>query len=1215
VTDDVTLPPQTLPDGDATVPPQSRPDSEATLPPSTASQQPTLGPALTEVRASDARAPAGYLIDKELGRGGMGVVYKARSVSLQRPCALKMILAGAHSGADEIERFKTEAQAIARLQHAGIVQVFEIGEHDGLPFMALEFCGGGSLDAILAKNPLQPRASALLVQKLAEAMYAAHEAKVIHRDLKPANVLLSDKNEPKITDFGLAKKLDEAGATRTGSVMGTPSYMPPEQANGAKDIGPAADIYALGAILYECLTGRPPFRAATPLDTIMQVVTEEPVPLRQLNAQAPVDLETIAHKCLQKEPHKRYLNGQELADDLGRFLNGEPILARPVGAFERAVKWVRRNAIVSALASATLFALTAGIIVSSYFAYAADQRADAEAQATRQAQAEKSRADEEAKAARKAEIEAEEQLRRSERLVYAGTVTLASSAFGEGAGATAQRHLRQCQWDLRGWEHRHLWTRCNSKQTFTGHAGSVQGVVYSPDGTRVCTSGEDRTVQVWDVQTGKLLLTLKGHIGSVVGLAYSPDGKHILSAAQDNTAILWDASKGTQLRSLRGHTGVVWSVAFSPDGERVATASWDKTARVWETQTGRHLATLTGHASQLWGIAFSPDGKRLVTGSGDASAKVWDADKGQELFVLKGHAMGINSVAWSPAGNRILTGSFDSTAKLWDAGTGKDVHTLKGHRMLVSGVAFSPDGTRAATASFDESARVWDVQTGQQLFSLSGHSSSIYAVAFAPDGRRLATVSTDGTARTWDAERGQELLSLHGYRDQVSSVAVSADGKLAVSGWLDGTVTVWDTEQGYVRSSFQAHTPGPTFVAFSPSADHILTGGADRLAKISDAATGRKLLTFQGHEGAVTGVAYSPDGKRAVTGSLDKTAKVWHAETGLELRSLRGHSSELRSVAYSPDGMRIATGGGVPGKSGEARVWDVESGRELLSLVQNSETTTSVVGLAFSPNSKRVVGIGPKPAQVWDTQTGQELLRLRSQSGGQCVAFSPDGKRIFTGGGSFGKPGELKAWDAESGEEVFSFKGHRFAVLCVAFSKDGKIAVSGGGEAGKPGELQVWEAANQLEAHSLRGQSGSVSRMAFSPEGKRLFAWDDRKSVMAWHTGTGNPAPTVDAPAMPQPGTARSADGALLAYSRGHEVVVVDSRLTDPKQNHWPLPARAERFRYHNGLAQRAATQREWFVVAFHVGRLLLDDTENVQLKNRRDEALRRHANAKTTQQ
>jgi formylglycine-generating enzyme required for sulfatase activity len=336
----------------------------------------TLPPAPAPVAGSDARAPAGYAIEKELGRGGMGVVYKVRSLTLQRPCALKMILSGAHSGGEEVERFRTEAQAIARLQHPGIVQVFEIGEHDGRPFIALEFCGGGSLDGKLRENPLKPCEAAALVRSLAGAVQAAHEARVIHRDLKPANVLLTERGEPKVTDFGLAKKLDEDGATRTGSVMGTPSYMPPEQAEGSKAIGPPADVYSLGAILYECLAGRPPFRAATPLDTILQVISDEPVPLRQLNQQVPADLETIAHKCLQKDPRKRYACARALADDLGRYLDGEPIQARPVGAVERALKWARRRPALAALLGVVLLALVSLAVLSGNLVAA---RNDAEA--------------------------------------------------------------------------------------------------------------------------------------------------------------------------------------------------------------------------------------------------------------------------------------------------------------------------------------------------------------------------------------------------------------------------------------------------------------------------------------------------------------------------------------------------------------------------------------------------------------------------------------------------------------------------------------------------------------------------------------------------------------------------------------------------------------------------------------------------------------------
>jgi serine/threonine protein kinase len=327
----------------ATIPPPKAEESSVTLPPNEGDSPPTLPPGETGHGSASPSgiAPPGYEILGELGRGGMGVVYKARQVGLNRLVALKMILAGGYAGEAELARFKTEGEAIARLRHANIVAVHEAGEHDGKPFFSLEFCEGGSLDRKLNGVPLPPREAAKLVQTLAVAMQAAHEANLIHRDLKPANVLLTPEGTPKITDFGLAKKLGEQGRTQTGAVMGTPSYMAPEQAQGHKDVGPPADVYALGAILYECLTGRPPFRAATSLDTILQVVSEEPVPPRVLQKRLPRDLERVVLKCLAKKPGDRFTSARELAADLERFQQGEPVQARRPGMLTRFRYWVR----------------------------------------------------------------------------------------------------------------------------------------------------------------------------------------------------------------------------------------------------------------------------------------------------------------------------------------------------------------------------------------------------------------------------------------------------------------------------------------------------------------------------------------------------------------------------------------------------------------------------------------------------------------------------------------------------------------------------------------------------------------------------------------------------------------------------------------------------------------------------------------------------------
>jgi serine/threonine protein kinase len=359
-----------------TVPPAPPPsdDSNARRPPTLKEQLPTAA------AASNWPVVPGYEILGELGRGGMGVVYKARQVALDRVVALKMILAGGHAGEAELARFRTEAEAVARLQHPNVVQIHEVGQHGGLPFFSLEFCAGGSLEKKLAGTPLPPLEAARLVQTLAGAMEAAHRAGVVHRDLKPANILLTssgrsqtgvgdgspaplserplNEHTPKITDFGLAKKLDSGtGQTASGAILGTPSYMAPEQAGGQnKTVGPLADVYALGAILYELLTSRPPFKAATQLDTLLLVLSEEPVPPRQLQPQVPRDLETICLKCLQKEPKKRYASAADLAEDLRRFGAGEPIQARPAGRWERGVKWAKRRPAVAALLAALVVA-------------------------------------------------------------------------------------------------------------------------------------------------------------------------------------------------------------------------------------------------------------------------------------------------------------------------------------------------------------------------------------------------------------------------------------------------------------------------------------------------------------------------------------------------------------------------------------------------------------------------------------------------------------------------------------------------------------------------------------------------------------------------------------------------------------------------------------------------------------------------------------------
>jgi WD40 repeat protein len=1068
-------------------------------------------------------AIAGYEILGILGRGGVGVVYHARQLALKREVALKMIRTGEDAGPDERARFRTEAEAVARLQHPNIVQVHEIGEHQGRPFLCLEFVGGGSLAARLGGQPLPPQQAAVLTQTLARALAAAHRAGVVHRDLKPANVLLTEDGRPKVADFGLAKLQDQdRGQTRTGAVLGTPSYMAPEQAAGrVHDVGPRTDVYALGAILYELLTGRPPFRAATTLDTLEQVRSQEPVPPRRFQPQVPRDLDTVCLKCLEKDPGRRYGSAEALAEDLDRFRAGTPVQARPLGTPGRVAKWARRRPAVAGLLGLVVF--VAGLGFGGIAWQLQETRsALADVRLARDAEADqKEKATAAGQQAAEKAVSEEKARKKLERTVYFQTIALADRQWLTNQVAQADDLLNQCHPSFRQWEWRYLKRLCHGEiLTIPG----CIGVAYCPTGKRLATITNDAygywAAHLHDAATGQHLVTFLGHTANLLYLTFSPDGNLLASASEDQTVRLWDTATGKEIRAFKGHSDGVTCVAFSPDGKRLTSCSRDKTVRVWETATGKNLFTMKGHTTWVMSVAFSPDGKRLASGSWDETLRVWDAGTGQAASVLKGHTSGVLGVAFDPDGRRVASVGGDGTLRVWDVATRQPVLTLYGHAGRVRGVAFSPDGRRLASAGDDQTVRVWDAASGKAGAILRGHRGPVGTVCFSPDGQRIASGSlTEGTGqasvKVWHAWGQEGSLTLTNHRNYVREVAFSPDGQHLASASDDGTVKVWDAATGQEVRSFAGHRERVLCLAYSPDGKSIASAGASYdFAKkewfgseieIWDVATGRRRASFPAHgrpiesvygpyKGPINSLGFHPDGKRLASAGADGTVKVWDPTTGRELLTLSQENQlPVCEFAFSPDGHRLALAMADHAKGSKLSICDAASGKERVSC---HGLGSLIYCVAFSPDGKWIAsGSLDQTAKIWDAATGKELATCRGHADAVVsVAFAADGKRLITS--SYDQT--VKLWDPLTGEEVLTLRGHSGEVVGVRLSPDGQRIASASYDA----TVRVWDARPLKGAAVLGGSFGQLTPVAWHPDGRRLASAGSDLAIRVWETGT-----------------------------------------------------------------------------------------------------------------
>lgn len=1040
----------------------------------------------------------GYEVVGELGRGGMGVVYKARQPGLDRVVALKMILNQTSLSVDHLARFRTEAQVLARLQHPHIVQVFETGFWNGVPYIALEYVSGGSLDRFLNKTPQVPTAATRFAQILARAMQAAHNQGIIHRDLKPANILLLQdqagndsitnaglqrkdagpaqalaKAIPKITDFGLAKQLDaDQGQTTTGDILGTPAYMAPEQAAGRiSDIGPATDIYALGVILYEMLTGTVPFRGPTSLDTLEAVRTQEPVPPSTLQPKVPRDLELICLKCLYKERSRRFSSAGELADELERFLTGQPLrVTRPVGRLERTWRWCRRHPARATAVGLLVIFLATLISGLGWIAWRESEHAIDLANEQLETKGALRRATESEKEAVKFRKDAErltvdllfdqglEMCQKGD--VAGGLLSLAQAleaAERSEASEVTQRALRQ---------NIALWSQEIRQLRWIGrHRAGYVADTLSNDPNRSKRSTNPRPSNL-----------------GLRSLLFHPTEPTLLTC-DGNTATLRDLHTGQARGPSLQHENTILAAAFRPDGLAVATCGHDNTVRLWEVPSGKPYREPIRLPEPPHTVAFSPDGARLL----------WAHPRGAEIFDLSAKAPVaplrfeaeslMHTAVLSPNGRWLLTGHSAEIAYLWDTISGKKIATIKFRELkepprYMDGVhlaVFSRDSTRVAISSFspgyvnnnEQLVKVCQVPSGQQITEFV--VTPLWGLDLSPDGQSLLTASLAFQPRLWKVAEGKPSFRALGPADATADYwwgGYSRDGKLVVTADGVGKAQCWKADTAEAEGPPLSHSTGLFYAGFSPGDRHLITWTSDGGLRVSEgrrqgqntrslpSRPGDKILTIdpmgegmlvftaeqdlqlrRASDGELLLQLGKQDGAGTACFSPDGTT-IWSADGKGMLRTFSAATGTMQGdpipVRWAPTGLKPSPDGRF--LYGEHLLWDVTNRKEHLFEIHR------FVSFGFPSDGPRmVVSTNTNYAELFDPLANQRRGKTyQTNMQVHCVAMTADANLVFAGS----TDGQIRIWKQATSETFGTPLVQKEAVVGLLPSLDGKRLLS-----------------------------------------------------------------------------------------------------------------------------------------------------------------------------